>query len=76
MRPVDKKEINNISSNHKTRQDRVVDCADAELPTGHKAAVKEKTKNGATPAILDVYRQYARMFEEELTAKALPKHKP
>lgn len=71
---VDEKEISNISSTHKTRQDRAVDRADAGRPPGHKATVKEKTS--APPAIPDIYRQYARMFEEELTAKALPKHKP
>ena len=73
MQLVDEKEINNIFSN-KTRQDRAVDSADAERPTGPEARVKEKER--APPAIPDVYRQYARMFEEELTAKALPKHKP
>lgn len=68
----DEKEINNISST-KTRQDRAVDRTITEVSTDHEVAVKEKR---ATPAIPDVYRQYARMFEEELTAKALPKHKP
>jgi hypothetical protein len=68
---VDEKEINNISSTHKTRQVRAVDRADQKSPS---ATIKE-TKS-APPAILDVYRQYAWMFEEELSAKALPKHQP
>lgn len=68
----DEKEINNISST-KTRQDRAVDRTDTTSPPGQQVTVKEKS---ATPAIPDVYKQYARMFEEELTAKALPKHKP
>ena len=42
---------------------------DQERPS---TAVKE-TKS-APPAILDVYKQYAWMFKEELSAKALPKH--
>jgi hypothetical protein len=66
---VDEKEINNISSTHETRQDRAVDRADQKSPS---ATIKE-TKS-APPAIPDVYRQYAWMFKEELTAKALPKH--
>ena len=37
--------------------------------------VKEK-KKGAPPAIPDMYRQYAQMFKEELTEKALLEHKP
>jgi transposase InsO family protein len=68
---VDEKEINNISSTHETRQDRAVDRADQKSPS---ATIKE-TKS-APPAIPDVYRQYAWMFEEELSAKALPKHQP
>ena len=69
LESVDEKEINNISSTHQTRQDRAVDRVDPERPP---TTVKE-TKS-APPAIPDVYRQYAWMFEEELSAKALPKH--
>ena len=47
---VDKKEINNISLTHKTRQNRAVDRVDQG---SHSATIKE-TKS-APPAILDVY---------------------
>ena len=69
----DKREINNILLT-KTRQTRAVD-GDSRNPGVDKikSAVKEKK---ATPAIPNVYKQYAQMFKEELTAKALPKHKP
>ena len=68
---VDEKEINNISSTHKTRHARAVDRVDQHSPS---ASIKE-TKS-APPVIPDLYRQYAWMFEEELSAKALPKHQP
>jgi transposase InsO family protein len=69
---VDEREINNISSTHKTRQDRAVDRADAERPTGHKATVKEK--EGAPPDIPDEYREFEDLFRDEKTVKALPQH--
>ena len=72
MQLADEKEIAIISST-KTRQDRAVDRTDTDDSSGHEVTVKEKR---APPAIPDIYRQYARMFEEELTEKALPEHKP
>ena len=74
MQLADEKEIAIISST-KTRQDRAVDRTDTEDPPDHEVTVKEKKKS-APPAIPNMYRQYARMFEEELTEKALPEHKP
>ena len=74
MQLADKKEIAIISST-KTRQDRAVDRTDTEDPPDHEVTVKEK-KKGAPPTIPDMYRQYTRMFKEELTEKALPEHKP
>jgi len=74
MQLADEKEIAIISST-KTRRDRAVDRTDTEDPPDHEVTVKEKKKS-APPAIPDMYRQYARMFEEELTEKALPEHKP
>jgi transposase InsO family protein len=72
MQLADEKEIATISST-KTRQDRAVDRTDTDDSSGHEVTVKEKR---APPTIPDIYRQYARMFEEELTEKALPEHKP
>ena len=73
MQLADEKTINSIASSE-TRLQRAVDRASPTAKVADKEpTVKEKS---ATPAIPDVYRQYARMFEEELTAKALPKHKP
>ena len=74
MQLADKKEIAIISLT-KTRQDRAVDRTDTEDLPDHEVTVKEKKKS-APPAIPDMYRQYAQMFEEELTEKALPEHKP
>jgi hypothetical protein len=68
---VDEKEINNISSTTTTRQDRAVGRVDQKRPS----TTVTETKS-APPDIPDVYRQYAWMFKEELSAKALPKHQP
>ena len=74
MQLADEREISNIFSNDKTRQDRAVDRADAERPTGHKATVKET--DSAPPDIPDEYKSYRELFRHEKTAKALPQHKP
>ena len=72
MQLADEKEIAIISST-KTRQDRAVDRTDTDDSSGHEVTVKEKR---APPAIPNIYWQYARMFKEELTEKALLEHKP
>ena len=74
MQLADEKEIAIISST-KTRQDRAVNRTDTKDPPDHEVTVKEK-KKGAPPAIPNIYRQYAQMFKEELTEKALLEHKP
>ena len=74
MQLADKKEIAIISLT-KMRRDRAVNRTDTEDLLDYKVTVKEKKKS-APPAIPNMYRQYARIFKEELTEKALLEHKP
>jgi hypothetical protein len=74
MQLVDKKEIVIISLT-KTRHYRAVNCIDTKDPLDYKVTVKEKKKS-VPPTIPNIYRQYAQIFKEELTEKALLEHKP
>jgi hypothetical protein len=70
---VDEKVINNITLNKRSLHKAESDSADAGRPLGHEARGKEIS------APLDIPREYAEwehLFQEELTSKALPKHKP
>jgi hypothetical protein len=70
---VDKKVINNITLNKRSLHKAESDSADASRPLGYKVRGKEIS------APLDISREYAEwehLFQEELTSKALPKHKP
>jgi transposase InsO family protein len=69
----DEKTINNIASKQTHQRKRVVDSTMIRRKSLPDVRVLEKR---ATPVIPQEYKEFAKLFEEELGLEALPKHQP
>jgi transposase InsO family protein len=69
----DKKTINNIASKQTHQRKRVVDSTIIRRKSLPDVRVLEKR---ATPVIPQEYKEFAKLFKEELGPDALPKHQP